>query len=230
MTIRLLEDGDYRLNEDGCIRDLEQSGRMTQACNLRTLENGGTRTLEGDLAFLERSARVTQEYNLRTLENGGARTLEDDLAFQMPCPSTQVQGPCSPSVALNRRGVPWIGLEIFQSANTTIFSPEAYIWCLGDNGAGCSIWFLLSGTDPQNNNFKYCIPSLITARCTPDQSGSPTFLGGMICFAGLGSPCDYWGPLGAGIYNYSLKVCSTDCSGACNLLGSIVGSFTLKSF
>ena len=46
MTIRLLEDGDYRLNQDGCIRDLQQSARQTQCCALRTLENGGSRIFE----------------------------------------------------------------------------------------------------------------------------------------------------------------------------------------
>ena len=46
MTIRILEDGDYRLQESGCIRDLQQSARVLENLELHTYENGTTRQIQ----------------------------------------------------------------------------------------------------------------------------------------------------------------------------------------
>ena len=67
MTIRILEDGDYRLQESGCIRDLQQSARVLENLELRTYENADTRQIEDAKAL---TLQLQNCCGSRSLENG----------------------------------------------------------------------------------------------------------------------------------------------------------------
>jgi hypothetical protein len=73
MTIRILEDGDYRLQESGCIRDLQQSARVLENLSLRTYQNGATRQNQG---AQRRTLQLQNCCGSRRLENNSRRTLE----------------------------------------------------------------------------------------------------------------------------------------------------------
>jgi len=79
MTIRILEDGDYRLQENGCIRDLQQSARILENGFLRTYQNGHTRQNQSAKAFAQQLQNCCGE---RRLESGGQRIFEQ----QKPVP------------------------------------------------------------------------------------------------------------------------------------------------
>jgi hypothetical protein len=73
MTIRILENGDYRLQENGCIRDLQQSARVLENLSLRTYQNGKTRQLQDAKAL---SLQLQNCCGARKLEGGFERLLE----------------------------------------------------------------------------------------------------------------------------------------------------------
>ncbi len=74
MTIRILEDGDYRLQESGCIRDLQQSARVLENLSLRTYQNGATKQTEDAKAI---ALQLQNCCGARKLEGGGQRLVEN---------------------------------------------------------------------------------------------------------------------------------------------------------
>ncbi len=73
MTIRILEDGDYRVQENGCIRDLQQTARVLENQGLRTYEDATTRTLQDAVRQAQQLQSCCGD---RRLEIGGRRLLE----------------------------------------------------------------------------------------------------------------------------------------------------------
>jgi hypothetical protein len=73
MTIRILEDGDYRLQESGCIRDLQQSARVLENGDLRSYENGSVKQIQDAQMSTKKLENCCGS---RRLENNSRRILE----------------------------------------------------------------------------------------------------------------------------------------------------------
>ncbi len=146
MTIRLLENGDYRLNQAGCIRDLQQSGRVLENGSLRQQEDRKTRLLQDAIKQSKQTLSCCQQYEQNCILQACGLSIESYMsdghvytAFAHAICCGNYGGPTSCS--------PWwtADISVWVTAVPLFVNPECFNTGLPNNFLPCGVVFKAAG-------------------------------------------------------------------------------------